>query len=59
MTCLQTKIQTSHNLQTDEQMNVYLFLTTTYAPELVSLDCSFTLMLRDLITQHGTDRSSR
>ena len=46
MTELQTQTQTTHNLQTDEQINVYLLLPTIYVPELVTLDCSFTLVLK-------------
>ena len=35
MTSLQTQKQTTHNLQTDEQLNAYLLLTNIYAPELL------------------------
>ena len=59
MTYLQTEKQKTHNLQTDEQINAYLLLTTIYAPELVTLDCSFTLVLRGLNTQPFRDGSSR
>ena len=59
MTLLQTQKQTTHNLQTDEQLNAYLLLTKIYAPELLTLDCSFTLVLRGLNTQPYTDGSSR
>ena len=45
MTQLETQKQTTHNLQTDGQVNGYLLLTTIYAPELVTLNCSFTLVL--------------
>ena len=45
MTSLQTQKQTTHNLQTDEQLNAYLLLATIYAPELLTLDCSFALVL--------------
>ena len=37
MSSLQTQKQTINNLQTDGQVNAYLFLTTIYAPELVTL----------------------
>ena len=40
MTQLQTQKQTTHNLETDGQVNTYLLLTTIYAPELVTLECS-------------------
>ena len=59
MTYLQTQKQTTQNLQTDGQINAYLLLTTIYAPELVALDCSFTLVLQGLNTQPCTDGSSR
>ena len=58
MTQLETQKQTTHNLQTDGQVNGYLLLTTIYAPELVTLNCSFTLVLRELNTQTYTDGSS-
>ena len=59
MTQLQTQKQTTQNLQTNGQVIAYLLLTTIYAPELVTLDCSFTLVLRGLNTQPYTDGSSR
>ena len=59
MTLLQTQKQTTHNLQTDEQLNAYLLLRIIYAPELVTLDCSFTVVLQGLNAQPYTDGSSR
>ena len=59
MTSFQTQKQTTHNLQTDEQLNAYLLLATIYAPELLTLDCSFALVLWGLNTQPYTDGSSR
>ena len=59
MTSLQTQKQTTHNLQTDEQLNAYLLLRIIYAPELVTLDCSFTVVLQGLNAQPYTDGSSR
>ena len=59
MTSLQTQKQTTHNLQTDEQLNAYLLLRIIYARELVTLDCSFTVVLQGLNAQPYTDGSSR
>ena len=59
MTLLQTQKQTTHNLQTDEQLNAYLLLRTIYAPEIVTPNRSFTLVLQGLKTQPYTDGSSR
>ena len=42
-----------------KKINAYLLLTAIYAAELVTLDCSFTLVLRGLNTQPYTDGSSR
>ena len=56
---LQTQKQTTQNLQINGQVIGNLFLTTIYAPELVTLDCSFTLVLRCLNTQPYADGSSR
>ena len=52
---MQTQKQTTHNLQTDGQVNAYFLLTTIYVRELVTLDCSFTLVLRGLNKQPYTD----
>ena len=35
-------------MQANEKINAYLLLATIYAPELVTLDCNFTLVLRGL-----------
>ena len=47
---METQKQATHNLQTDGQADDYLLLTTIYAPELVTLNYSITLVLRGLNT---------
>ena len=56
---LKSELSNKLNLSTDQGYHAYLLLTTIYAPKLVSLDCSFTLVLQGLNTQPYTYGRSR